>query len=141
MTKALLNLKIDLDVREEFKLAAALRGATMSSLFHQYAFQIIREEQERYPAAFAYLNAGGSIDNAVKVARQFGMRPISEEDRANIRKMAEADREETLRAVRPESRKDVNNLINELTGGDPLVNDVGVDRSSKPRRAKKMKRA
>jgi hypothetical protein len=134
MTKALLNLKMELEVREEFHLAAALRGATVSSMVHQYAFQIIREERGRYPAAFIYLNAGGSIDSAVKVARKFGNRDLSDEDRAEIQKMAEVEKEEKLKIIKAEE------VINGLTQDGPLVNEISNDRP-RPKRGRKPKRA
>jgi hypothetical protein len=117
-TKGLLNLKMQPRVREEFKLAAALRGASMSAVLTQHAFRVIREEQEQNPAAFAYLNAGGSIDRALEIAREFGRRPLSEEDRIAIRKLAEvekndfevvdSDKAKPSEKDRPEEYEDLN---------------------------------
>jgi antitoxin component of RelBE/YafQ-DinJ toxin-antitoxin module len=50
--KSLLTLKIDEKVKEEFRTAAALRGATMSSLVIQFIYRTIREEKEIAPKAF-----------------------------------------------------------------------------------------
>jgi hypothetical protein len=47
-----INLRVRKDVREEFKIVADLRGASMSSLIHQFMVQCIREEKERTPEAF-----------------------------------------------------------------------------------------
>lgn len=50
--KSLLTLKIDEKVKEDFRTAAALRGATMSSLIIQFIYRTIREEKEIAPKAF-----------------------------------------------------------------------------------------
>jgi hypothetical protein len=47
-----INLRVRKDVREEFKIVADLRGASMSSLIHQFMVHCIREEKERIPDAF-----------------------------------------------------------------------------------------
>lgn len=48
----LFNLKINPNTRDEFKAAAEIRGATMSSLIHQYIFQVIREAKRDTPIEF-----------------------------------------------------------------------------------------
>lgn len=88
----LMNIKMNPQTHREFKLAAELRGATMSSLIHQFIVRIIREEKDRYPIAFFYLNAGGSVRRALELAREFGTRPISDDNREHLRKMAEAEK-------------------------------------------------
>lgn len=50
--EVLINLRVRPEVRDEFKLAAELRGATMSGLLHQFIFRIIREEKIENPEAF-----------------------------------------------------------------------------------------
>lgn len=91
MTKVLFNLKIDPHLRAELKLVGALRHVSMSALLLQYAARLTREEADRYPAAFFYLHAGGSIAKAVDIAREFGSRPLSDEDKTQLRQMAETD--------------------------------------------------
>lgn len=39
-------------VRDEFKIACELRGATMSGLLHQFMVRTIREEKDAAPQAF-----------------------------------------------------------------------------------------
>lgn len=48
-----INIKVNRKLREEFQIACDLRGATMSTLLHQYIVKTIREEKEQEPAAFA----------------------------------------------------------------------------------------
>jgi hypothetical protein len=47
-----INLKVPPRTHADFRIAAKLRGGTMSSLLHQYIVRIIREEKERDPEAF-----------------------------------------------------------------------------------------
>src|SRR4051812_6098785 len=42
-----INLKISPTLRAEFHAAAHLRGASMSSLLHQYIVKVVREEKDR----------------------------------------------------------------------------------------------
>jgi uncharacterized protein (DUF1778 family) len=60
--EVLINLRLRYETREEFRVAAELRGATMSGLLHQFIVRTIREEKEREPDAFAELE---SIDLTV----------------------------------------------------------------------------
>lgn len=53
METVLLNLKLPRDLRDDFKVAAKLRGGSMSTLIHQFVVRVIREEKEKNPAAFA----------------------------------------------------------------------------------------
>ncbi|MGA9996902.1 MAG: hypothetical protein WBP93_15900 [Pyrinomonadaceae bacterium] len=55
--EVLINIRLRSDIREEFRLAAELRGATMSGLLHQFIVRIIREEKERDPKAFIKLES------------------------------------------------------------------------------------
>lgn len=65
MKKALFNLKIDENVREEFRIAANLRGASMSGLIHQFIFKIIREEKITNPEAFVSIEVSDEEFKAV----------------------------------------------------------------------------
>ncbi|MBV9215307.1 MAG: hypothetical protein JO053_03950 [Acidobacteria bacterium] len=53
--KAILNLRLDPDVREQFAIAAKLRGASMSGLLHQFIIRTIKEEKAEAPQAFGKL--------------------------------------------------------------------------------------
>jgi antitoxin component of RelBE/YafQ-DinJ toxin-antitoxin module len=62
--KAILNLRIEPSVLAEFKLAAKLRGASMSGLLHQFIARTIREEKAEMPHEFRVLRvrkANGKI--------------------------------------------------------------------------------
>jgi hypothetical protein len=48
----LVNIRMKPLTREEFRVAAELRGATMSGLLHQFIVKTIREEKERNPEMF-----------------------------------------------------------------------------------------
>lgn len=48
----LMNVEIPKDLKEDFKIAAKLRGQSMSALLHQYMVKVIREEKDLRPAAF-----------------------------------------------------------------------------------------
>lgn len=50
--KAILNLRLRPEVRDEFAVAAELRGASMSGLLHQFIVRTIREEKELSPQSF-----------------------------------------------------------------------------------------
>lgn len=52
MKNVLFNMKIDERVRDDFRIAAQLRGASMAGLIHQFMHKVIREEKERVPDAF-----------------------------------------------------------------------------------------
>jgi hypothetical protein len=47
-----LNLRLDPAVRDQFAIAAKLRGASMSGLLHQFIVRTIREEKAEAPQAF-----------------------------------------------------------------------------------------
>lgn len=53
--EVLINIRLRHETREEFRVAAELRGATMSGLLHQFIVRTIREEKERAPDTFAKL--------------------------------------------------------------------------------------
>lgn len=61
--EARINLKINPNLREEFQAAAHLRGASMSSILHQYIVKVVREEKERNVEQF---------NNALEFVRQVG---------------------------------------------------------------------
>lgn len=48
----MINVRLKPSVHDDFKTAADLRGASMSSLMHQFIVKTIREEKEREPGAF-----------------------------------------------------------------------------------------
>jgi hypothetical protein len=105
----LITVRVAEDKHAEFKIAAELRGATMSSLIHQYIFQVIREEKRQHPEAFAHLDTDAGketqpptpkviqskprkrdkIDEAIDAALAYGGGPISEADRKKIREILE----------------------------------------------------
>lgn len=47
-----LNIRMSAEVRDDLHAVAILRGATASSLLHQYIVRITREEKQRSPAEF-----------------------------------------------------------------------------------------
>ncbi len=47
-----INLRVRKGVREDFKIVADLRGASMSSLIHQFMVKCIREEKKISPESF-----------------------------------------------------------------------------------------
>ena len=47
-----ITFRINPKVREDFKIAADLRGASMSGLIHQFIVKTIREEKASNPDAF-----------------------------------------------------------------------------------------
>jgi hypothetical protein len=47
-----LNIRVRRGVREDFKIVADLRGASMSSLVHQFIIKCIREEKKISSEAF-----------------------------------------------------------------------------------------
>lgn len=49
---SIINLKVPPRTHADFRIAAKLRGSTMSGLLHQYIVKVIREEKERDPDAF-----------------------------------------------------------------------------------------
>jgi hypothetical protein len=57
--EAWLNVRIREDVRDEFKLAAELRGASMSGLLTMFIYRVIREEKAKNPDSFAPADAPG----------------------------------------------------------------------------------
>lgn len=55
--KAIVNLRVRPEVRDQFAIAAELRGASMSGLLHQFIVRTIREERDLNPAAFGQISA------------------------------------------------------------------------------------
>lgn len=51
--EVLVTVRISEKVRDQFKIACELRGASMSSLLHQFIVRTIREEKDLTPSAFA----------------------------------------------------------------------------------------
>lgn len=52
----LLTVRVSPDVLWDFKIAADLKGAKMSSLVHMFVVQTIRDSKERNPEAFKKRN-------------------------------------------------------------------------------------
>lgn len=53
MTKEILmTLRVRADVRDAFRVAADMKGSTMSGLLNQYIVRTIRDVQETYPEEF-----------------------------------------------------------------------------------------
>lgn len=52
MKERMINVRLSERTHEEFKIAAELRGASMSGLLHQFIVRTIREEKERESQAF-----------------------------------------------------------------------------------------
>ena len=50
--EVLLTVRTRPEIRDEFKKVAELRGASMSTLIHQFMVGLIREEKDREPKAF-----------------------------------------------------------------------------------------
>ena len=51
-TYAVLTVKLPPSRLEEFRIAATLRGTTMSSLIQQFVTSVVREEMSVVPQAF-----------------------------------------------------------------------------------------
>jgi hypothetical protein len=60
--EVLINIRLKPETREEFRISAELRGATMSGLLHQFIVRTIREEKERDPKAFANLQGSSQTE-------------------------------------------------------------------------------
>jgi hypothetical protein len=110
----LITVRVAEDKHVEFKIAAELRGATMSSLIHQYIFQVIREEKRQHPEAFTHLGTEAGkephpptpkvvqskprkrdkIDEVIDAALAYGGGPISDADRKKIREILENQSDE-----------------------------------------------
>lgn len=77
---SLMNLKIKPDIHFEFKIAAELRGATMSGLLHQHITQVIYEEKKRHTAAeweaVAERLRLESEDENERAIREYGTHPV-----------------------------------------------------------------
>jgi len=58
--EVLINLRVRPEVREAFRIAAELRGATMSGLLHQFIYRTIREEKDRDPTPFRAIEPVGA---------------------------------------------------------------------------------
>jgi hypothetical protein len=51
---ALINLRVDLDLRREIKVAARLMGfKSVTGVLHHYIVRVIREQREAHPQEFA----------------------------------------------------------------------------------------
>lgn len=74
----MINVRLTPTVHDAFKIAAELRGASMSSLLHQFVVRTIREEKDMDPAAF---NNGSSV-----TAEQVVMVPLMNGQKEGKRK-------------------------------------------------------
>ena len=113
----LITVRVAESKHAEFKVAADLRGATMSSLIHQFIVQVIREEKRQHPEAFAELDAsaiqeprpspakitqstpqkGDWIDEALDTAYTFGGKPLSDKAKEQIRQILEAEKDRFIK--------------------------------------------
>jgi transcriptional regulator with XRE-family HTH domain len=89
-----------------------------------------------------------TVEDALKVTQLLDRKGLSDADREAIRPLLESadrmiellkEKGESSRVVRPESREDVDDLMNGLTGGNQPVNELSIDRASRPKKAKKIK--
>ncbi len=62
---AMLTVKLPPSRLEEFRIAATLRGTTMSSLVQQFVTQVVREEMTIVPQAFRRRNDSGGSGNLI----------------------------------------------------------------------------
>lgn len=67
--KKLLTVRLDPEVHKDYKIAAKLRGGTMSNLVHMYLVRVVREEKERNPEAFIKLNGRNEYERPVVKAK------------------------------------------------------------------------
>lgn len=70
----LLTVRMSYDTYVDLSAAVALKGATLSSLVHQYAFKVIREERDRNPAEFARAAVRAREDLAETKAKKAAQR-------------------------------------------------------------------
>lgn len=68
----MVNVRLEPDVHEDFKIACALRGASMSSLLHQYIYRVIREEKALSPQEFGRSDVQPATDHKVRHVRNLG---------------------------------------------------------------------
>lgn len=52
LKEVLMTLRVRTDVRDSFKVAAEMKGATMSGLLNQYIVRTILDMQDAYPEEF-----------------------------------------------------------------------------------------
>jgi len=80
----LLNIQLPRKIRDEFRIAAKLRGQTMSSLLYQHILQTVRQEKDVSPQAFPdYVHEeknvpARSIDRYREYAETFDAEDLSE---------------------------------------------------------------
>lgn len=68
----LLTVRLAPEVHRDYKIAAELRGSTMSNLAHMYIVRVVREEKDRNPDAFTKRNEYERPVVKAKVSRQKG---------------------------------------------------------------------
>lgn len=69
--EVLINIRLKPETREEFRISAELRGATMSGLLHQFIVRTIREEKERDPEAFANMQVISPAEESTVGDKEF----------------------------------------------------------------------
>ena len=69
--EVLINIRLKPETREEFRISAELRGATMSGLLHQFIVRTIREEKERDPEAFASMQVASPAEESSTADKEF----------------------------------------------------------------------
>jgi hypothetical protein len=65
----MINVRLAERMHEDFKIACELRGASMSSLLHQFVVRTIREEKELSPRSFLKDQKANDITNRPTGAR------------------------------------------------------------------------
>jgi hypothetical protein len=83
----LVNVRLTPEKHAEFKVACELRGASMSSLLHQFIVRTIREEKELSPQAFQReLSVNGNLRPApepIPLTEGGELRDVDKTSRAN----------------------------------------------------------
>jgi len=73
----LVNVRLKEKTHQEFKIACELRGASMSSLLHQFIVRTIREEKEHAPHSFDVIEEPNTRPLAPVVATIGGRETMS----------------------------------------------------------------
>lgn len=63
----MVNVRLSPSVHEDFKVACELKGASMSSLLHQFIVRTIWEEKDRHPAAFKPIDKGKVLKGTIRL--------------------------------------------------------------------------
>jgi hypothetical protein len=106
--KAILNLRLKPEIRDEFAIAAELRGASMSGLLHQFIVRTIREEKEQSPQSFkkAEPTVNGSNVKPVEGHRSNDrLEPVPDDQVAYVRNLGELTDERKQKPVKKRAGK------------------------------------